>query len=134
MREGETKMSKEKILLFIIICAAACAAVSAQHHDGSPRPAVKTIAPQATLVSGVTGAIFSPSGKLTVLQTDAGFYLLPTDRLSRAAAEFENSRFPFVEGQAKGFLPVSEKIVYAPRRGLYTGRHNIFGRPVPARR
>lgn len=109
----------KELLLILIIGISVETAIQAQRYDSAPPLTVEKIQPNAEMISGITSAIFSPTGKLTALQTDHGFYLLPTDKLGELAEGLENSRFPFFEGQAKGFLPVSEKVVFAPRRGLY---------------
>jgi hypothetical protein len=54
-----------------------------------------------------------------IVQLSWGFYVFPTEKLDEAETNFKESRFPCLEGWAKGFLP-SGKIVFAGRRGLYT--------------
>ena len=110
------KTNKFRILTLILTVFAMSVVVRAQCSDESP---IEKIAPQATQVSGATDVIFSPSGKSVIVQLSWGFYVLPTEKLDDADAGFEESRYPCLEGWAKGFLP-SEKIVFAGRRGLYT--------------
>lgn len=114
-------MKTTKSRIFTLFLAAftafsAAAARAQQCADPVPPPTVGELT--ATL-DGITEAMFSPSGKWTILQTGTGFYVLPTDRLDQAENDLENSRLPFTEGYAKGFLPQSEKVIFAPRRGLY---------------
>ncbi|HEY8559022.1 MAG TPA: hypothetical protein VIL74_01370 [Pyrinomonadaceae bacterium] len=100
-------------MLILTVC------LSATAFRGQPA-SVEKISPNVTRISAVTDVKFSPSGKLTVIQTDAGFYYFPTARLDEVIAGFDDlSGSMWVEGEVKDFLPVSEKIVFAPRRGLY---------------
>lgn len=78
------------------------------------------ISPNVTQVNGgVTNVKFSPSGKLMIIQMDTGFYLFPIKRLEEVIANLGDFDNLWTEGQAKDFLPLSEKVVFAPRRGLY---------------
>lgn len=109
------KTNKFVILTLILTVFAMSAVVRAQCSDDSP---IEKIGARATQISGADGVIFSPSGKLMIVQMSWGFYVLPTETLDDAEAGLKESRFSCWEGWAKGFLP-SEKVVFAGRRGLY---------------
>jgi hypothetical protein len=111
-----TKTNKFRILTLILTVFAVSAVARAQCSDETP---IEKIGTNATQISGASGVIFSPSGKSMIVQMSWGFYVLPTEKLDDAEAGFKESRYPCLEGWAKGFLP-SGKIVFAARRGLYT--------------
>ena len=107
------RINKTKFLMFILTICLFSAAIRAQPGE------VAKISPNVTQISGITDAKFSPSGKFLVLQTDVGFYLIPTERLDETLAGFDVLRDKaWTEGWVKNFLP-SDRIVFSSRRGLH---------------
>lgn len=111
------KTNKLKTLLLILTVWLSAATARAQTLDGSPPP-VERISPNAIQISGLTYARFSPDGYWLVLETDAGFYLVPGERFETLVEDFENSRYRYTEGWAREFLP-SGRVVFSSRRGLF---------------
>ena len=102
-----------KILTLILIACVSAVLIQAQSVK------VTKIAPNASEFAVVRDANFSPSGKFMILQTDVGFYIIPTEKLDEITGNLDDLNISWTEGWAKAFMP-SDRIVVKSRRSLYT--------------
>jgi WD40 repeat protein len=107
------KTNITKFLMLILTVCLSAAWIQAQGVE------VKKIAPNAQEFAVVMDANFTPSGEFLVVQSDVGFYIIPTEKLDEITGNLDDLNVSWTEGWAITFMP-SGKIVVKSRRSLYT--------------